>query len=182
MCGLIATADTFVPIFLGDGFEKSIVLLRLLTPLIIIIGIASVTGQAMLVSMGKQTYYTITVLCGASANFILNIILIPRIQSVGAAIATLLAETIVTSMQIYGIRKDIKIIYILKNIKYFLGAGIMLILIWAIRILIQGYISNTTLLVVEIFGGVGVYSAFLFILKDRFTYELIMNIWRKVKK
>ena len=62
--GLIATASNFVPWFYGDGYEKCITLIALLSPLIIIIGFSNVFGLQYLVPMGKDTLFGISLIIG----------------------------------------------------------------------------------------------------------------------
>ena len=54
----------------------------------------------------KETkQFTISVTVGAATNVILNLILIPRMDSFGAAIASLIAEIVVTAIQVVFVRK-----------------------------------------------------------------------------
>ena len=82
--GLLCVSFNFVPWFFGDGYDKVTDLLKILSFLILAIGINNVTGVQYLIPTKRQNLFTLTVIIGACTNFILNIILIPLIQSVGA--------------------------------------------------------------------------------------------------
>ena len=83
--GLIAISNNFVPCFFGKGYDDVSLLIRILSPLVVFIGISNVTGIQYLVPVGRQKDYTTSVVAGAITNLILNMILIPKFQSIGAA-------------------------------------------------------------------------------------------------
>ncbi|WP_164985643.1 flippase [Enterococcus faecium] len=126
--GAIIIAKTFIPWFLGDGYAKSIYLFQLLSPLILIIGFASVVGQAVLIPMKRQRIYTLSIMTGAVINLVVNLALIPHFEAVGAAIGTIFAELTVTAIQCYEVRNciELKMTSIITNVKnYLIGALIM---------------------------------------------------------
>lgn len=165
VAGIDCIAKEFIPLFLGIGYEKSILLLKIMSPLILIIGIASITGQAVLVSMNKQTYYVVTVISGSIINCLLNIILIPKINSYGAAIATIAAESVVTVLQLAGVRKFINIRKIvIDNYKSFICTGGMLIVLRIINLCCSD-LPAVYLIMSKVCFGVLAYLGFLLILK-----------------
>ena len=113
MCGIIAVAPLFVPWFLGDKYAPCVHILQYLAPLILIIGMTNVTGQAVLVPLNKQGIYTTSIVLGAIFNVICNILLIPRLQAVGAVIGTLGAELIVGTIQQITVFRVLHIHFIL---------------------------------------------------------------------
>ena len=70
----------------------------------------------MLVPLGKEKQVLWSAIFGAIANLIVNILLIPRYVSAGAAIGTLVAEFVVLIYQIFVLRKKVK--EALLGIKY----------------------------------------------------------------
>lgn len=165
VAGIDCIAKEFIPLFLGIGYEKSILLLKIMSPLILIIGIASITGQAVLVSMNKQTYYVVTVISGSIINCLLNIILIPKINSYGAAIATIAAESVVTVLQLAGVRKFIDMRKIVSdNYKSFICTGGMLIVLRIINLFCSD-LPAVYLIMSKVCFGIVAYLGFLLILK-----------------
>ncbi len=61
--------------------------------------------------------FTVSVVCGAIVNFILNLILIYKFNSIGASIATVVAELVVAVVQLYYVRDVLKISDIMKQTK-----------------------------------------------------------------
>lgn len=176
--GIIVVANDFIPVFLGNGYDKSIFLLQLLSPLILIIGIASVTGQAVLIALNRQMYYMTSVVAGSIANFILNILLIPLSGSVGAALATLVAESIVTVLQIIGVKMVIDIRKsILYFFRYLFASMIMLFVVLSINPAMLNC-GNVIRLLVKMVVGCFTYCLVLIVMKD----SLIIDIANKIKK
>ncbi len=171
--GLLAISDIFIPWFLGDGYEKSIILLQILSPLILIIGIASITGQAVLVSLNKQSYYTITVISGAVVNCILNLLLIPRFASYGASVATIIAESIVTLMQLFGIKKFLNMKLCSINVfKYIIGSALVF---FSVQFIDQFLIHYSVMmkLIIDVLFGVSLYFIVLIVLRDNLFFEIL---------
>lgn len=179
--GLAFVANQFIPIFLGNGYTKSIILLQLLSPLIMIIGIASVTGQTVLISMGKQSYYTFSVLCGAISNCVLNFILIPHQAAIGASIATLVAEIIVTLMQLAGVRQLISFkAFITKNYKYLIGSALMSIAIFITENILKSIlVQDFFVLMAKILIGILTYFITLLVLHDEMLKAVLGKIVKK---
>ncbi|WP_294542092.1 flippase [uncultured Gemmiger sp.] len=103
--GVLLVAERFVPIFYGNGFEEVVPLLYILVFLIPIIGISNVIGMQYLVPTGKETYLTRSVMIGSIVNVGFNAFLIPRFGALGAAIASVIAETCVPCIQAYTVHE-----------------------------------------------------------------------------
>lgn len=169
--GLIAVSNNFVPWFFGKGYEDVSSLLKILSPLIICIGVSNVTGIQYLVPVGKQKQYTISVVIGSIVNLILNSMLISKLQSYGAAIASVCAELTVTVVQLIIVRKHIPVKSILKqSIKYIVAGLIMLISTSIIEKYLQPSIMSTIILVAV---GMIIYSLVLFFEKDNMIKEFL---------
>ena len=141
--------------------------------MIICIGVSNVTGIQYLVPVGKQKQYTISVVIGSIVNLILNSMLISKLQSYGAAIASVCAELTVTVVQLIIVRKHIPVKSILKqSVKYVVAGLIMLISISIIENYMRTSIRSTIFLVAV---GVLIYSVILFFEKDDMIKEFLCN-------
>lgn len=182
--GLIGIADNFVPWFFGNGYGTVIPLLRILSCLIIAIGINNVTGMQYLIPTGRQNVFTKTVLVGAIFNVVMNILLIPIFKASGAAVASVVAETIIAVIQLILVRKEIDGMQVLKLLpKYLISGGIMLASLLWLNQYLRKNILDTILMIVL---GVIIYLIALLFLKDKFLIEntrLVLNkIIRRRKK
>lgn len=172
--GIIGIANNFVPWFFGDGYDKVVINMIVISPIIIFIGLSNVIGTQYLLTTGKQKYYTKSVILGSIVNFLLNILFIPHFLSYGAAFATVCAECVVTSVQIYSIKKDFDIKYILKkNFKYLLMSTIMLIIV-----IIEGYFLSPGIIstFIQVVSGIIIYLALLIITKDESVFKILKRI------
>ena len=98
--GILAIADGFVPIFLGERFEGAIPLLKLMTPLIAIIGISNCLGSLYYNPVGKRKTSACFIIIGAITNLLFNLILIPSFGAVGATIGSIIAEITISTLYI----------------------------------------------------------------------------------
>lgn len=124
--GLIAVSDNFVTWFFGNYYEKVADLLKVSSFLLIIIGLANVSGGQYMIPTGMQKKYTVTVTLGAIVNFTLNLFLIPNFYSDGALIASVAAEFVVFAAQIYFLRKEFNVVKIFMSGVKYIFAGLMM--------------------------------------------------------
>ena len=120
----------------------------------------------ILYPMRKENIAIMSTATGAIVNFTLNIILIPMFQDKGAAIATLIAETIVTiTMFLYG-RKYIRIKRFDSHyVNCLLGGAVMAIVLYILRTLSLSPWINIWLLPLV---GIAIYILFMYLRKDSF--------------
>lgn len=181
MMGLIAVSDYLVPVFLGPGYERAIIILRILSPIIVITSISGVIGYQYLIAAGKQNVYTKIVFVTAGINFIFNVIFIPRYLAVGAAIGSILAECInITVLIIYMISTKMLKIYDIfcSSIKPVFASVIMFALLMLLK---TKMIINELSLFVLVLTGILIYIMLMVIFKDQLFIENINIIIQKMK-
>ena len=171
--GCIFIGDRFIPWFLGDGFDPSIFIFKLLSPLIIIIGLASIVGQAILIPLKKQKTYTASIFAGAGINLLINFVLIPCMGAVGASIGTLVAEFTVTSVQLYFVCKyiSIDVMELIRSSWHYLPLTAVMGLFGVLlnNLLPNGFIYLIMLVAISCFF----YFLMLFLIKDSLIFSLI---------
>lgn len=174
MCfGLYFVSYNFIPWFLGAGFDKSIILVQIFSLLIICISLSNVTGMQYFVPTEQQTKLTISVCIGAAVNFMLNCLLIPNFKSIGAAVASVIAEAIITIVQFILAKDYISIYKILKNAtKYLISGIVMLIILFAFARNREPSVFNS--LIISAIGAT-VYFTTLLLLKDEFILDNFAN-------
>ena len=112
--GVALILSRFVPLFYGGGFEPVIPIIFVLACMFPILGCSNVIGIQYLVPTGREKWLTLSVLCGAGVNVILNLFFIWQWQALGAAIASVVAELAVTAVQFFIVRKEISLAKVLK--------------------------------------------------------------------
>ncbi len=180
MFGTISIAYKFVPIFYGSGYDKVAPLMCVVSPIIVFIGLSNVTGTQYLLPTKQQNKYTTSVIIGAIVNFVLNIVLIKKYASIGASIATVIAEFCVTLTQFLLIRNEIKFKEIFSMIyKYIVAAIIMFVC----SILIGNFISNNAFsILVQIIVSSIIYFVVLLMMNDKMIIEGITILKNKIIK
>ncbi|KAB8287931.1 flippase [Bifidobacterium avesanii] len=168
--GLAAVADIFVPIFFGPGYDSVAILLHILSALFIILSLGQLFG-VFLVAMDKQRQYTIAVSVAALTNFFLNIILIIPFGSIGASVATVIAEFVSTFIQAYYIRNILDMRYLFRSFAhYFVPAFLMFACVFCIRFVDIGILTE---LILSICVGGLVYGGYLLLMKDDFLFSVL---------
>lgn len=174
MFGICAIAERFTPIFFGKGYDPVSSLMIAISPIIVIIAISNVIGTQYLLPTKQQKAFTISIIAGAFTNMLLNCLLIPKYEAVGASIATVVAETAVTIVQCVYVRKQLPLKqYLLSGVKYALYGTVMLVLTRMLSTVIPKTLWALLLLVC--FGGF-VYVIQLIIFKDpmiKLGHELV---------
>ena len=98
--GLICVSPLFLPLFFGIHFVGSVAPMMILSLLVIFIGLNNLTGIQILIGLGHDKLFLYSVLVGTITNFLMNIILIPIWGSVGASIASVVAEFLILTVMI----------------------------------------------------------------------------------
>lgn len=174
--GIIGVANRFVPWFFGEGYKPVITLLQVLSPIIVIIGISNIIGTQYYIAVG--TKYQIKgvkfQIIGSLVNLLINFLLIPKLQSLGAVIGSLAAESIITILILHYSDGYMSYKQIGKYGWRKLIAGvIMAVCMYGINLLIN---NDTVCVLSEVFIGVSVYGLILVLLRDDFIAYLYKDL------
>lgn len=177
--GIMGVARTFVPVFFGDGYNQVIGLLYIFAPIIVIVGISNCLGSQYYTPCGRRKESTNYLIVGSVINLILNILLIPQFGAEGAAIASVIAETVVSILYVrfscgYG-----NVSLLAKTGKKKMFAGIFMFCI--VYSLNQLQINSLFILALQVVIGCCIYMMILLVLRDEWTHSMCEKIWRKVK-
>ena len=176
--GVCSIASRFVPIYFGSGYEPVIPLMIVISPIIVIIATSNVIGRQYLIPTNQQRKFTISVLAGVGTNILLNAFLIPCWGALGASIATVAAELVVTIVQCWYVRKELKIILLLMSgLKYLIMGMVMLIGVLQFGKTLQ--FPNITSLVIMISLGAVIYLGELIVTKDKMLGAVLKWIQKK---
>lgn len=176
--GILAVANVFVPFFFGQGYEKAGTIMKVISPIILFIGLSNVTGTQYLLPTKRQKEYTTSVICGAVVNLIMNSLLIWKYGAIGAAVGTVLAEFTVMSVQLYFTRNDFKFKKMLLLSKNYVISSVFMY----ISCVIVGYfIKNGTIsLFMQVLVGALIYGFILLSMKDEFVIEILDRVKNKL--
>ena len=149
----------------------------MLSILFIVLGLGQLAGS-LLSAIDKQMKSALATIIGAIFNFSLNLVLIKSLSSVGAVISSVLAEVLVTFIEIYYLRISFDVSYIIQAFKrYTVPTGIMGFIVFCLTRLEFG--NPLMHLLVEVVVGVVVYVGFLLLKKDIIVKEAFNRIIKK---
>lgn len=177
MLGLAAASNNFVPIFFGEGYEKTAMLMKILCLNVLIMVLCNFCGQQCLIAKGKQRQYNIAVVLGAIFNVIFNAVFISLFASAGAAFASVISGIINLGAIFFFAKKEVNLKNHKKNILQYTLAGIVML---ACVLLTGHYIIGIVGLIFEVVVGVVVYFAMLIFLHNELVITVIQTI--KAKK
>lgn len=150
--GIASIAKEFVPFFLGSDFYPCIILVVFFVPVLFAKSIGNLIRAQYMVPTNKDKMYIISVFVGAIVNLFANYFLINAYAALGAVIGTLIAETIVTLMNIIMTRKHINFTaFLFKQWPYLLFGMIM----YCFVRLASGFLISNQLIKIIIMISVG---------------------------
>ena len=176
--GLNLLSESITLLFSGESYLSSVPVMKMMNPIIIIIAVSNFIGIQCLIPLNKEKITLYSVCVGAVTNFTLNIILIPQHGALGAAIATLVAESVVTIFQLIVARHYITIGFALKAIvQYGISAVVMGFCVLGIQIFINKLFLQVML---SIIGGIVSYGIVLILLKNETALNVVHFLKNKL--
>ena len=179
--GLFMISDEFILWFLGADFIKTAALLKWSCLLIIFMTIGNFIGMQYLNPTGQQGKMTVVYLIAAGVNVVLNLLMIPRLLSEGAIIASVVAEAISCGAQIWLLQRSEYRFPMLKGVwKCGVAAAAMAGAIWLFNA--QVPVSGMVETLADILLGAASYFAVLLLLKEESLIGLAGKLLAKIKK
>lgn len=174
--GIISIARCFVPLFFGPGYEKVTLLLCLLAPIVPFISISSCISAQHMGPRGEQVRISVILGIGAVLNFLINLLLIPRLASTGAVIASVLAEILITVLFVTMSKKSITWSFLVRSAwRYLISGAVMGVVVILLGTWMKVGIFCTLL---QLVCGVILYTGVIWLLKD----EILSMCLDKLRK
>ena len=169
----------------GKNYTNSITPMIIIMPTILFIGLTNIIGIQILVPLGREKVVLTSEIIGAIFNIIINILLIPKLVSSGAAIGTLVAELMVFVVQCYSLRNYV--IPILKNMHWFKLSVSIIIATFSSFWIKNIELSNIIILLLSSSVFFGIYMIMLIIFGETAEFKIhrtfqnnINVIWKQV--
>lgn len=156
--GIVGIAPVFCPAFFGKGYDAVVPLMSVLAFVIPTICVTNVIGNQYMLPCHKDRQYTISVCVGAVVNVVANLISIPFLGAMGAAVGSVASELAVMLVQGWYVRHELDLRSYAKEAMPFFVVGIFMAV--ALRILNATIFSSLgvlTALVAEFLVGVVLY-------------------------
>ena len=176
--GLAGVSDVLAPVFFGDEFRASAPVIAGLGFSLIFVTWSNIMRTQYLIPNRLDKPYVISTICGAAANIIVNLVLIPYFGALGAMAGTLVAEFTVFLVQLIFVRVEFPILEYLQSTVLLFPLGMMMC---AVVYIVGRYgdVSLMTLVLQILLGGIlylfGV-IIYLWIVKDVYLMNVIKNI------
>ncbi len=177
--GLLVVSDRFVPIFFGAGYDPVAFMIKVMSPVVVIIGVSNCIGTQYYTPAGLRKQSSGYLIFGSVINLICNCIFIPLYKANGAIVGTLIAESVIAFLYVKNGREYISVRSIWGCIYKKMIAGIGM---GGIMLVYEHFVATGTLsLCVEIILGVIIYVSVLLLIKD-FSAEYIMGMFFKKRR
>ena len=184
--GLASVSHPFVDIYLGDEYASGAPVLQLLSLVLIIIAWGNVFRMQYILPNKMDKLYLKSVVLGVITNILLNLLLIPRYNSFGAALASLASELAICIYQTVAIRKKFNMIQLMAaNSKYVIGGAIMAAIVHTIGLALNG-MNEFALLIMQITTGALSYFIIIILFErmggTRILTEELVKLKRRIIK
>lgn len=178
-CYFILYAREGILFLSGNAYMPAVFPMQIIMPTILFIGLTNIMGIQMLVPLGREKIVLCSEIAGAIVDLIFNVLLIPRLASIGAAIGTLLAEIVVWIVQFTALRTEILLAY--KSIQY-----PKILLATVAGIVSSGWvkmldIGNFATLLISSILFFGIYCAILTVMREPLVCEVKNQMLAKIK-
>ena len=174
--GLYYISEDIVRVLFGEAFAPATITIKILSFLIIVKAIGNLYGVQVLMAFGAERYLFYSTLIGAISNIIINYIMIPIWKENGAALASVISESIVCFLQVYYANKCFKI-----NIpaKIYCQVGFSCSCMALALCAINYYIENSLIRIVAgIIGGFIVFYIISLVVKNEMVKMISSKITR----
>ena len=126
MAGMLIVNDDFVQFFLGQDFQDARYAIAIMIFRMFFIGWTNIMGIQILIPHNKNREFMISTTVPAIISVGLNLIFLPKLGYIGAAIVSVLTEALVWGIQLYFTRKYLKEVPIIGSMtKIVLASAIM---------------------------------------------------------
>ncbi len=139
-------ADEIIYLIAGPGYEDAALPLKIIAPLLLIIGYEQVIIIQMLLPLKKDKVILINSIVGATIGITLNILIVPYLRSVGSAIVWISSEITVLSFAQHFISKEFPFSFPWKKLLERVALTIpLLIFIYLFKFVDMNFISGLLL-------------------------------------
>ena len=168
--------------FAGKEYSAATDVLRVQLFSCFLVGFSSIWGNQVLIPFNGENKYFVSVLAGAIVNFVFNYFLIKKIGIFGAAIATLVTETVVLILLKKYSFDYIKVLYSWKPIIPYLSAAMPcgIFVIFLKETINLNTFAKLVVTAITFFGGYAL--ILLLIIKDEMFSQLFKQIIGKFKR
>lgn len=164
MAGMLIVNDDFVNFFLGQDFQEARYAIAIMIFRMFFIGWTNIMGIQILIPHNKNKEFMLSTTIPAIVSVGLNLLLLPKLGYIGAAIVSVLTEVLVWLIQLFYTRSYLREVPILGSlIKIIISSGVM----YGILLFIKQFLNVSPMINVGLYAILGaiIYASLILILK-----------------
>ena len=178
MAGMLIVNDDFVRFFLGQDFQDARYAIAIMIFRMFFIGWTNIMGIQILIPHNKNKEFMLSTTIPAIVSVGLNLLLLPKLGYIGAAIVSVLTEVLVWLIQLFYTRSYLREVPILGSlIKIIISSGVM----YGILLFIKQFLNVSPMINVGLYAVLGaiIYASLILILKVINPNELKQQLLKK---
>ena len=154
MAGILIVNDDFVRFFLGQDFQDARYAIAIMIFRMFFIGWTNIMGIQILIPHNQNKEFMISTTVPAIISVGLNLLFLPKLGYIGAAIVSVLTEALVWAIQLFFTRKYLKDVPIIGSMmKIILASAIMYGLLLGLKVFIQ-FSPTINVAIFAVLGGI----------------------------
>lgn len=154
MAGMLIVNDDFVQFFLGQDFQDARYAIAIMIFRMFFIGWTNIMGIQILIPHNKNREFMISTTAPAIISVGLNLLFLPKLGYIGAAIVSVLTEALVWAIQLYFTRRYLKEVAIIGSMtKIVLASAIMYGILLGLKTVIY-FTPTLNVLAFAVLGGI----------------------------
>ena len=154
MAGMLIVNDDFVTFFLGQDFQEARYAIAIMIFRMFFIGWTNIMGIQILIPHNKNKEFMLSTTIPAIVSVGLNLLLLPKLGYIGAAIVSVLTEALVWAIQLYYTRTYLKDVPIIGSLtKIVLASATMYGILLGLKT-VTHFSPTINVLVFAVFGGI----------------------------
>lgn len=178
MAGMLIVNDDFVTFFLGQDFQEARYAIAIMIFRMFFIGWTNIMGIQILIPHNKNKEFMLSTTIPAIVSVGLNLLLLPKLGYIGAAIVSVLTEVLVWLIQLFYTRSYLREVPILGSlIKIIISSGVM----YGILLFIKQFLNVSPMINVGLYAVLGaiIYASMILIFKVINLSELKQQLLKK---
>ena len=152
IAGMLIVNDDFVQFFLGQDFQDAKYAIAIMIFRMFFIGWTNIMGIQILIPHNKNKEFMISTTIPAIVSVGLNLLLLPKLGYIGAAIVSVLTEALVWAIQLYFTRNYLKEVPFLASTVKIIGASALM---YGVLFIVKTTVSFTPVINVMVFATIG---------------------------
>ena len=152
IAGMLIVNDDFVQFFLGQDFQDAKYAIAIMIFRMFFIGWTNIMGIQILIPHNKNKEFMISTTIPAIVSVGLNLLLLPKLGYIGAAIVSVLTEALVWAIQLYFTRNYLKEVPFLASTIKIIGASALM---YGVLFVVKTTVNFTPVINVMVFATIG---------------------------